>query len=118
MARKKYSDVKSRYIRNLIKKTSWKDTEKVDDLIFIEQTVLEGVRGMGGSIKYHGLREKYPEEWRTIYNELDPKGYRELLKREKADSKQREEDFEDYQKKQKEEQRMTQEDWLKAGGKP
>lgn len=114
----KYTGIKSKFIREKIKKVSWKNKDKlgkIDDLIFIEKFILGKIGGIGAGYRWKDLEET--KEAKIIFKELDPKGFakeHKLKKQEIAREKKEE-------ARQKKEERLAEEgdkkDWIKAGGK-
>lgn len=76
-----YAKIESNYVREKIKKTSWKKRAYIDDLMRIEHLALEGTLSWPtGYIRQH-LEETYPAEWKAIWLELNPRLYNGILKR-------------------------------------
>ena len=113
-----YKNIKSEFIKNKIKETSWKDREYIDDLIQIENFILRGgPNSMAGGYLYHNLKISYRREWEIIYKELNPKRYTELIQREDEEKeRERKEDEERMREEEKELERKRKE-WIEKGGK-
>ena len=63
------------------------------------------------------LKEKYPEQWKAIWLELNPKGYDQNLKREKKEAELEREEGEKFRKEERLEVRRDREEWKRIGGK-
>lgn len=114
----KYTDVKSEFIKKKIKNTSFKKSGYIDDLIFLERSITgKTLGGMGGSIKWFILKNKYPKEVEAIGLEFKPEEYKDYYKKYlKKEGKSRKED-EEILRQEKEEIKRDKEAWIKAGGK-
>lgn len=112
-----YTNVESKFIKEKIKNTKWDDSGYIDNLIFLEKTIIEGVHSMGGNYMYRDLQNKYPKEYEAIYKELKPKEWKKLQEEEKKDKEKAKRE----QKKEEEEEELEEEedrkDWVKAKGK-
>ena len=113
-----YENIKSEFIRNKIKETSWEAREYIDDLIKIEDFILRGgPHNWSGAMYYHQLKTNYRREWEIIYEELNPKKYAELIKHEEEEKeRERGEDEKRMQEEEKELERKRKE-WMEMGGK-
>ena len=82
-----YTKIKSKLVESELKKTTWGKREYIDYLMKIEQ-MAKGIH-LGrwhASIELY-VRKAYPEQWKKIWLELNPKQYNKNLeyeKREKA----------------------------------
>ena len=57
-----FQNIKSEFIKEKIKGSSWKhDREYIKDLIFLEKGISGIPLGWTGSMRYLGLRNKYPK---------------------------------------------------------
>ena len=57
--------IKSKYIKNKIRGQSYKNTdlrEYINDLVFLEESITEGIRGWSGNMKLFGLKNRYEKE--------------------------------------------------------
>jgi len=83
--------IKSKIIRNKIKELAFtsKNRAYVNDLKDLERLILFMKSGrnlnMGGGMRFFALKKL--KEFTDIYNELDPKGYRDLLEMQKKEEK-------------------------------
>jgi len=110
----KYSHVKSRFIRNVIKGKHWnlKDQRKyIDDLIAIEDFILNGNHTTYDSLVYSLLKERYAEEFKAIAHELKPEIYTHFVERERSELRK----LERAEDRVQEELKLKQ-DWINAGG--
>ena len=108
-----YLNVKSQFIRKLIKNTSWRDKRSrvyIDNLILLERFIMNGPKSILEAMYYNVLKNKYREEWEIIYIELKPEEY-EKMKINKTKEKRK------NLGKTKEELTWLKEEWFKMGGK-
>ena len=107
-----YTEIKSKFIKEKLKKADWKkDKEDIDNLIFLEKSILRGVSGYGTTLVFLNLKEKYQKDYYKILEELAPRKF-------KTEMKQREKEIKGYLKLIKdfneEERKEEKEDWDKA----
>ncbi len=110
----KYSHVKSRFIRNVIKGKHWnlKDQRKyIDDLIAIEDFILNGNHTAYDSLVYSLLKERYAEEFKAIAHELKPEIYAHFVESERFEIWRLEHTGDRVQ-----EELKLKQDWINAGG--
>jgi len=112
----KYTEAKSNFVKEKIKNSSWKDRDYIEDLMFIEKSITEGIGGWAGNMKLHGLKSRYKKEYHKIFEELDPKGYKKYLKEKTKEEEQEKKEMKEFEKQEKEEEEEEKEDWVKAGG--
>jgi len=67
-----YRHIKSNYIRERIKGTSYLFRGYIDELVTVEERILNPPTQWAEAISHHYVREKYPKEWRAIEKELKP----------------------------------------------
>ncbi len=74
---KKYTNVKSKYIKNLIQKTNWNDKAYIDDLINLHKLISTDLQkwGFAGGILFHHLKDKYDGEYLILLQEYAPERY-------------------------------------------
>jgi hypothetical protein len=80
---KPYSAVKPTCIRQQIAGKSFSNREYIDDLVRLEDYILERVHSYASALRYRRLRNSHPDEWEKIYSELDPKGFKRVLRLER-----------------------------------
>ena len=113
----KYTKVKSNFIKDEIRKTKWCEHKYIDDLITIERYAQGQTFGWMTGYITSRLKSRYSEQWKIIWQEVNPKKYREIAEREKTEEEQMRKEEEGYRK---EEQRKLERDfgeWKKIGGK-
>ena len=69
----KYNQIKSKFIKEKIKNASFENKEYIDNLIFLEKSITEGIGGWAGNMKLFGLKSTYEKEYKELLKELDPK---------------------------------------------
>lgn len=111
-----YTDIKSEYIKDKLKKTRWKDSDYINKLMFIEDCILHGPGGMGSSICFHNYKSKYSKEYWTILKELKPAEYKKEKPKEERKRKKDMEEMKRFHLEEKEQHRKAREAWKKAGG--
>ncbi len=111
-----YTNIKSELIKEAIKNTPWKKRQYIEDLIFLENSILHGVRGMGSNIRLHCLSSQYEKEYLKLFKELKPPIYKEVLeitRKEKSETRK-------INRKIREEEalelKQDKESWKKMGG--
>lgn len=112
-----YTDIKSHFVKNELKKTSWIGRMYIDDLMKIEMLISGRTFGLPtGYIRTH-LKDRYPKQWKAIFLELDPKGYKKEVG---LDQKQRKKELQiekKFNKEVEEDELRDKEAWKRAGGK-
>lgn len=113
-----YTDIKSIFVKNELKKTSLIDSMYIDDLMHLELLVSGKTFGLPtGNIREY-LKLKYPDQWKAIFLELNPKGYKKELALDQKKEKKRqrlEEKYAGAEEMRKERQKRI-EAWKRAGG--
>lgn len=114
----KYSQIRSSYVRNRIKRSSWtKDRNYIDQLMKLECYILNGPGCFAGALHYHHLKEKYRSEWEELYQELKPEEFKRLMDREKARKQEWNRKLEETIRRKKIMDRCLRKDWIAMGGK-
>ncbi len=114
-----YTKVKSKFIREKIKKVNWKrDRDYIDTLIFIED-IITGKQKMSwmGSFRWNGAKKSYPKEYKAIYEELQPKEFARIHKQEVKEIAREKREEVRWKKEERLEEEKDRKDWIKAGGK-
>ncbi|RLI76676.1 hypothetical protein DRP05_12480 [Archaeoglobales archaeon] len=114
-----YREVKSEFIKSLIRNTSWRDEERrkyIDELILLERYILEGVKGYASALHYGSLKQRYREEWEKIYSELKPEEFEELMKREEEERKRKKLEDDLRRAEEIKEMERRKREWLEMGG--
>ena len=114
----KYTEVKSKFIKEKIKKADWKkDKGYIDDLVFLEKSILKGINGYGANIVLFNVKEKSKEDYYKILKELNPKRFKQEMKQNNKEIRGYLKFIKDFNKKEIGELKRGKEDWIKAGGK-
>jgi len=74
--------IQSKYIKKKMRKLVFnqKSTKYISDLVIIEKIALEKWHGLSYGYYLKHLFFKYHKEFKEIFNELNPKGYKEIKK--------------------------------------
>ncbi|NQV91886.1 hypothetical protein HQ489_05420 [Candidatus Woesearchaeota archaeon] len=111
-----YKHIKSEFVKSIIKKTKWKDSLYIDDLMSIEQLALGERFGNMTSYMYWGWPRKYKKEWEAIWMELNPKQYKESQEYKKAEKERERKEREHLKREERLELEKAQVSWKKMGG--
>lgn len=112
-----YRKVKSKFIKEKIKSTKWKDRDYIDDLIAIECYVKGEMFGLGTGHKAKSLEGEYPKEWVAIWKELEPKKYEKNRKIDERERRREEKEEREMEEEEMIEEELDREDWKRVGGK-
>ena len=118
MKLKNYTKIKSRFIKDELKRTKWEDHEYIDELIFIEEYALDKWKptGFSSGMYWSSVVRRHKKEYAKIMKELNPKKYEKELKAEKKRKEQIKLEEAERAKKEAAEEKRFREDWIKAGG--
>ncbi len=112
-----YTSIKSHFVKNELKKTSWRERGYIDDLMYIELMASGKTLGLPTGYIRSYLKEKYPKQWKAICLELDPKGYQKALQHDQKKKEEIERDEKKFKKECDEDLQKEKEAWKRAGGK-
>ena len=111
-----YTNIKSNFIKSELQKTSWKSRLYIAELMKIE--ILASGKTFGlptGHISNH-LEKWYPKQWKTIWMELNLKGYQKDLGRKKKMKEKIDREEKKFRKECDEDLQKERESWKRAGG--
>ena len=114
-----YKEVKSEFIRNLIRQTSFRnlrEREYIDELIALERFIVDGAESYASALRYHYLKRRYRKEWEAIYKELKPEEFRRIIEREKKEEEESRRRAEEEKRRKLEEELKKKDEWLAIGG--
>lgn len=111
-----YSKIKSKFIKEQIKKISWKDREYIDHLIDIEKLVTGMYVSTGAGYVANSRKSDYPREWKIIYQELNPKGYKRAIEEERREDARERRENEKFRREERKELQQARQQWKKMGG--
>jgi flagellar biosynthesis GTPase FlhF len=114
-----YKEVKSEFIKNLIRQTSYRDVrgrKYIDELITLERFIVDGVHSWGSALHYRNLKEKYRREWEAIYKELKPEEFKQIIERKEREAEERRREIEEMRRQELEEEMRKKKEWLEMGG--
>lgn len=120
MVKNFFSNVRTEYVKEKIKGRSFSDKdhrEYVETLIMIEQYFAGEMKGWTTGYWVKGVKEKLPEEFMEIGEEMKP-GFKAGLSKEKKKEAERLRKEEERRAKKEELRVLSEEkDWVKLGGK-
>lgn len=110
------------FVKNKIKGLSFNnvdDRNYIKDLMYIENKIVTPCANWGyaGAMCFHWKQRDYPDEYKEIYKELDPEGFKKVLKNRIQDEKKRKRSDKKFWKQQDKETQAFKKEWIKAGGK-
>ena len=111
----KYTNIKSNFVKKKFMNADWeKDKGSIDELIFLERTIIVGIKSLRENVELTFLLINYQKEYNEIFKELDPKGFKKYIyQKNKEDKEEREE--KEWQKREEEaEERMERDNWVRA----
>ncbi|MBU0615712.1 MAG: hypothetical protein KJ601_06470 [Nanoarchaeota archaeon] len=106
--------MKSNYLKSLVEGKSY--SAHFGNLLFIEYYILGKKHGMGSAYRWHELKDKYPNEIKAIWTELDPKGYERFIKAERDFEKECIDTAKEVANIRKQERAQLKKEWTDAGG--
>lgn len=108
-----YKGIKSEFVRNKIKGAKWNSKgQYIADLVALEQFVLKGPQSCNGAMCYESLKREYKQEFKKISNELDPKVWKEHIKRKREQKEYEKKCIESLEKREE----KAKKEWVEAGG--
>jgi hypothetical protein len=111
-----YTKIKSTFVKNELKKTSWKKRDYIGDLMRIEGLALGYCYGLATGYMLVGFPNKYPKQWKAIWMELNLKGYKSNLNYKKKEAERERKEDERFKQEEKLELKRDKEDWGKMSG--
>jgi hypothetical protein len=108
------------YVRSKVAGLLWERVGYIDDLMDIEMYCVRGARHFAEGMRFHLLRQDYPEEYQAIRAELDPSWparNAELQDRKKAEEKARQKRKMEEGERAREQLARDREAWMKLDGK-
>lgn len=112
-----YKDIKSRYIRDKIKQTKWKNRQYIHSLKCIELLAPGKTFGLTTGYAWMNLPRMYPDEWEAIWTEINPEGYNEWRSQKKREVKAEQRAIRKEKEREKIEINKEKAEWLEMGGK-
>ena len=110
---------KSKYIINKIKDCSFKNRsarEHIFDLIKMEKLFVKGCANSGDAMLSQTLHERYPEEFNIIFKEVDKKGYKKYLKKQKSMERTTKADTRKWKREEIKQEQEQKKVWINLGG--
>ena len=112
-----YAKIKSKFIKEELKKTKWGDNRYIDDLMYIEKFASGETFGMATMHIINRVKSKYPKQWKKIWMEINPKGYKEMIEQKKKEEKKEKQEDELFKKEQELQLKKEKQEWQELGGK-
>ncbi|HOI76219.1 MAG TPA: hypothetical protein PLI06_01215 [Methanofastidiosum sp.] len=113
-----FRKIKTRYVRNKLKELEYNEENKqyIQDLMFIERVISgERINYISG-MSYESKKSQYKEEFKEIYTELDPEGYKKYLEDEEQRRRKLEESKKEWEQKMEEEEELSKKSWEEVSG--
>ena len=63
-------NVKTEYVRSIIKETPWERRSRIKDLVSLERFILHDIRGYAAALHRHQILRSYSTAYRCIVEEL------------------------------------------------
>ncbi|HHV54936.1 MAG TPA: hypothetical protein GXX55_05780 [Firmicutes bacterium] len=129
MARHRYSEIKTEFVRRELRRTRWKNRDYIHTLMLVEDLYAQGgpkhwPEGMG----LRAISQRYPMAVHAIRSELidgkvlsDEELRAWLAERRREEERRRKEWEEEHRRRreqEREDERLDREEWLQAGGLP
>lgn len=108
-----FRKIKTRYVRNKLKELEYNEENKqyIQDLMFIERVISgERINYIAG-MSYESKKKEYSSEFKEIFTELDPEGYRKYLEDEEQRKTRLEESKKQHEQRMKEEEELSKKSW-------
>ncbi|HOC78171.1 MAG TPA: hypothetical protein PKO31_05725 [Methanofastidiosum sp.] len=108
-----FKNIKTGYVRNKLKGFDYNDENKqyIQDLMFLER-VISGQRiNYIAGMSYESKKKKYKEEFKEIYTELNPEGYKKYLEDEEKIRIKSEKSRKEWEQTMKEEEELSKKSW-------
>ncbi len=110
-------DVKTSYVRNKIKESTFNDLDYIKALVKLENFVENPPSNFNSGMYFSMLKNKYNRDYLSIFKELDPNGFEDYLRKEDERKREYERWQKDLAKQKKEEYEKAKEWWVRNGGK-
>lgn len=129
MARRRYSQIRTEFVRRELRRTRWKDRSYINTLMLVEELFAQGgARHMAEGMWLHAISQRYPAAVHAIRSELrygkvltDEELQQWMAERRREEERKRKEWEEEQKRRREEEQeheRLDREEWLAMGGLP
>lgn len=108
-----FKNIKTRYVRDKLKGLEYNEGNKqyIQDLMFIERVVSgERINYIAG-MSYESKKREYSSEFKEIFTELDPEGYKEYLENEEQRERKLEESRKQHMQRMVEEEEISRKSW-------
>ncbi len=108
-----FKNIKTTYVRNKLKGLEYNDEHKqyIQDLMFLERVISgERINYIAG-MSYESKKRQYADEFRDIYSELDPAGYKQYLGDEEQRKIKLEESRKEWEQTMMEEEELSKRTW-------
>ena len=109
---KKFTEIKSSYIKGKLAKTNWDNRSYIEDLISLREQIINHPNSFLGSLAFSSRKNKYQEEYLELCKEVSHEMYEKEITRLENEKSEREKD----EGNQKIKIAELKKDWLEAGG--
>jgi len=108
-----FKNIKTRYVKEKLKGREYNEenVEYIQDLMFLERMISGEWLGYIAGMSYESKKKKYADEFRDIYTELDPGGYKQYQEDEEQRMKKLEESTKQRAIQEELEEKLSRESW-------
>jgi len=112
-----YTTLTSAYLRERLQKTPWARRARFDDLVTLHGYLLEGgARSFAGALRYHALKQRYPQEYLLLLEEHSPEAFQAELQRSAGEPEKHRQQLHAEKVAARAALKVQKEEWLRAGG--
>ncbi len=112
-----YKSIKSSFVKHELKKTAWENREYIEELMRIEALATDVYKGVIVWHWTHHYSCKYPTQWKVIWKELNPSGYKEWFKENQKEEARHQREIAAIEREEKEELQQDRKEWKEMCGK-
>ena len=111
----KYTGIKSNFVREKFINADWdKDRNFIDELIFLERTITNGINSLRENVELTFLLINYQKEYNKIFKELDPQKFRKYIQQKNREDERERREKERQKREEEAEERMERDNWIRA----
>ncbi|MCC7572471.1 MAG: hypothetical protein KO464_03675 [Candidatus Methanofastidiosum sp.] len=108
-----FKNIKTGYVRNKLKGLEYNDenAKYIQDLMFLERAISGEKLNYIAGMSYESKKDQYPLDFKEIYTELDPDGYKQYLANEEQRRRKIEESRKQHERRMEEEEALSMKSW-------